>query len=133
MTYAYDLKLPAGEDWINANERAHWASKAKRTRYWRDRAAWIAKRAGIPHMERAHITVTVHKTTNRRYDPANLAPTAKAIVDGLVDAGVLDDDDKTRVIGPDMRAGEKSDVRQLVVTIEPLTAPRTGNWTGVGH
>lgn len=120
MSDAYDLTFPAGMDWINANDRLHWAQKAKRTRYWRDKAAWIAKRAGMPHMERAHVTVTIHKTTNRRFDPANLAPTAKAIVDGLVDAGVLDDDDRTRLVGPDMRAGEKRDVRQLVVTIEPL-------------
>ena len=119
----YDLTLPAGEDWINANERTHWASKARRTKYWRTKAAWLAERARVPHLDRAHVTVTVHKTTNRRYDPANLAPTAKAIVDGLVDAGVLDDDDKTRLVGPDMRAGEKRDVRQLVVTIEPLETP----------
>jgi hypothetical protein len=30
-------------------------------------------------------------------------PTAKACVDGLVDAGVLEDDNFSRVRGPDMR------------------------------
>lgn len=40
---------------------------------------------------------------NRRRDPGNWYPTAKAIVDGLVDAGILIDDDHTKVVGPDMR------------------------------
>lgn len=120
MTDIFDLTLPAGMDWINANERLHWAPKAKRTRYWRDKAAWIAKRAGIPHMERAQVTIYVHKTHRRKFDAHNYYPTGKAIVDGLVDAGVFSDDDNAHVIGPDMREGEKRDVRQLVVTIEPL-------------
>ncbi|MFK5691302.1 hypothetical protein ACI3EY_16715 [Ornithinimicrobium sp. LYQ92] len=121
----YTMTLAAGMDYLNANHRTHWAAKAKRTRYWRDRARLEARRAGIPALDRAHITVTIHKTRGGRYDPGNLAPTAKAIVDGLVDAGVLDDDDATRVIGPDMRAGEKRDVRQLVITIEALPEEKT--------
>ena len=30
-------------------------------------------------------------------------PTAKAVVDGLVDAGVLPDDDAKHLLGPDLR------------------------------
>jgi len=121
----YELTLGAGTDFLNANQRLHWAKRAHLTRYWRERGKIAATNAQIPWMSKAHVTVTVHKTTNHRFDPANLAPTAKAIVDGLVDAGVLDDDDRTRLVGPDMRAGERRDVRQLVVTITPLEQEAT--------
>ncbi len=116
----YTLTLPGGMVWINANSRAHWRRRAEWTRYWRDRACLEAKSAGIPRLDRAHVTVTVHRIDARRFDPGNLAPTAKAIVDGIVDAGVLIDDDRHHLVGPDMRAGDKRHVRQLVVTIEPL-------------
>ena len=119
------LRLDGGMDWVNANERGHWAKRAPRTRYWRNRAYVEARRAKVPPMDRAHIAVTFHKTTNRPYDPANLYPTAKAIVDGLVDAGVLPDDDKEHLVGPDMRAGGVIGNRQIVVTITPLTTEET--------
>jgi crossover junction endodeoxyribonuclease RusA len=47
------------------------------------------------------VTFPVHDA--RRRDPHNLAPTVKAIVDGLVDAGVWPDDTDTWVIVLDPR------------------------------
>ena len=108
-------------EWINANHRyGHWAQKAKLTRAWREQAETQAILHGGYFVGRVHITVTVHKTTNRAYDVANLAPTAKAIVDGLVSAGVLVDDSNAHVVGPDMRAGEKRDAACVVVTINRI-------------
>jgi len=108
-------------EWINANHRyGHWAQKAKLTKAWREQAETQAILHGGYFVGRVHITVTVHKTTNRAYDVANLAPTAKAIVDGLVSAGVLVDDSNAHVVGPDMRAGEKRDAACVVVTINRI-------------
>jgi hypothetical protein len=54
--------------------------------------------AGQPKLERADLVVTIHwPPLNRRRDRLNLAPTIKACVDGFVDAGVLPDDDDTRI------------------------------------
>ena len=39
-------------------------------------------------------------------DPANAYPAVKALIDGLVDAGVLPDDDAAHLDGPDMRLGD---------------------------
>lgn len=110
--------------WINSNERyGHWAVRAEKTRAWRLVAKIAAQNAGLPKgLERAHITCTVHKTTNRSYDAGNLSPTAKAIVDGLVsDYGLLPDDSNEHVVGPDMRPGEKRDQAGITITIKETT------------
>lgn len=91
---------------INANHRSHWARRAARTAYWRQLAAWNANLHGRlrgADYTHVHVTVTITWPERRRRDPANWAPTAKAIVDGLVDAGVVADDDAGHVTGPDMR------------------------------
>ena len=107
--------LAAPGPWITANHRMHWAVRADRTRRWREVTAWTAKRLRIPHFDRMHITCLLHFRLARRRDPANWAPTAKACVDGLVDAGVVDDDDDTHVIGPDMRIGPPGGRAESVV------------------
>ena len=106
--------------WINANSRQHWAQRAKATKQWREAAFRTTLQTHIPPLDRAHITVTIHKTRDGRWDPANLAPTAKAIVDGLIDANVLPDDSSEYLEGPDMRAGTKADHPHVVVTIREL-------------
>jgi crossover junction endodeoxyribonuclease RusA len=90
---------------ISANDRMHWAAKARRTKELRSRAFWIARAQHLQPMERAHLVVTIHWTNrSRRRDVSNLAPTIKALVDGFVqDAGLLPDDDDLHLIGPDLR------------------------------
>jgi hypothetical protein len=39
-------------------------------------------------------------------DPANFSLTAKAVVDGFVDYGLIPDDDSKHLLGPDMRRDE---------------------------
>lgn len=96
-------------DAVNANERLHYHAKAQKTKAWRSAANLAAETAGVPALDRARIVITVSFPDKRRRDVHNLYPTAKAIVDGLVDAGVLPDDDDRRLIGPDMRRGPKTD------------------------
>lgn len=103
-TYYVVVEVPAGE-WLTSNGRYHWASRARRTRKLRTRAALAARAARVPPMVRARITVYVHGRTRVRTDPANVYPAIKACVDGLVDAGVLPDDDDAHLDGPDMRLG----------------------------
>lgn len=114
------LTIPAPDQWINANDRSHRFAAARLTKAWRAAACVAAKDAGLPTFERqVHITASVHKIHGRQYDAANWAPTAKAAVDGLRDAGVLLEDSNKYVVGPDMRAGERATGRAyLVLTIE---------------
>lgn len=102
----YELAVPAnGRLWINANSRAHWRVRAKITASWRGYAELLATAAGIPPMTKGLVVCELIFADRRRRDPANWHPTAKACLDGLVDAGVFPDDDHKHVTGPDMRIG----------------------------
>lgn len=116
----YTVALPAGLPLLNANRtrRMHWATVRTMAREVRLAAKIAARAEKIPHLERAHITYVIHPhPTGRRRDPGNWAESAKAAVDGLVDAGVFDDDDSSRVTGPDPRLGDPVAGGQLVLII----------------
>lgn len=107
---------------LNSNQRLHWATKARRTRLIRDTAAWVATSLREAPMERAEITAVIHPKTAARFDPHNLQPTVKAAIDGIVDAGLLPDDDAKRVVSVAFVAGEKTATGprvDLVVTEVP--------------
>ncbi|MGW0764504.1 hypothetical protein [Streptomyces sp. NPDC002676] len=114
----FRVALPPRLLLLNSNQRLHHHRRADITRVLR-RAAWAASRA-VPHLERAHIVGVLHPEDRQRRDPANWYPSFKACVDGLVDQGVLDDDDHTRVIGPDMRIGHVVTGSRLVLHIREL-------------
>ncbi len=116
---ALELTIPAPCDWLNSNQRLHRMVSAKRTASWR-LAAFHAAHPAVAFMDPVHIVCTVHKTRAGRWDAGNLYPTAKAIVDGLVDAGVIPDDSNEWVTGPDMRAGEKRAEPCVVVRVEAI-------------
>ena len=101
---------------LNANQRTHWRVKAERTRFWRRLAA--ARFRGFPPIDgRVRIEVWISWPDQRIRDVGNWAPTAKAIVDGMVqDAKVLPDDNDRFVLGPDMRSGYGPHEVRVVLT-----------------
>lgn len=104
----YLLELPNIVGWLNSNDDAGGRLFYKRRQIikaWREAGAYRARTAALPRLERAHIVAEVCFRDRRRRDPNNFYPTAKAAVDGLVDAGVLDDDSTRYLVGPDMREG----------------------------
>lgn len=127
------VALPTGMRLINANQRQHYREKAKLAAAIRAAAqetvtedpaimtALAAAKPG-PLFQRAHILGIYRPATARRADPANWYPSFKAAVDGLVDAGLLDDDDHEHVVGPDMRLGVKTKGGQLVLVLRGLAA-----------
>jgi len=103
---SHRLEIPAPVDWISANDRMHWRPKASLTAEWRRAGALWAKSKRLPHIDvPVSITAWVHRTDRRRADAQNRYPTVKAVIDGLVDAGVLDDDSDQYVTAVTMRAG----------------------------
>ncbi|WP_328934185.1 MULTISPECIES: hypothetical protein [unclassified Streptomyces] len=125
------ITLPAGMNLLNANHRPHHRVRAAVTKELRGAAmeavsecpalmdALAAAKPG-PLFQRAHILGVYCPPTKGRRDPANLYPSFKAAVDGLVDAGLFDDDDHTRVVGPDMRLGRVVKGGQLVLVVSGL-------------
>ena len=92
--------------------------QAKLTKAWR-KAGQKAAENTMRFEGQVHITAHVIKDSKRRYDVLNLWPSLKAAIDGIVTAGVLEDDDWKHVVGPDMRHGGYGEPR-IIVTIEQL-------------
>jgi crossover junction endodeoxyribonuclease RusA len=119
---SWTLELPPGTLLINANQNIHWRDRAKLVKALRQTAWAIARRDKLPALQRAHIFYVFHPDTkgDRRRDSGNWSPSAKAAIDGMVDAGVLPDDNHTRLIGPDPRIGTPVPRSQLVLWITDL-------------
>jgi hypothetical protein len=91
------ITFPEPADRLMSNDRPHWSRRARLTRIWRQATALHAHRTlGPGRKNRAQppsfVRVTFPVTVNRRRDSDGPAPTVKAIVDGLVDAGCWPDD-----------------------------------------
>lgn len=112
--------VPAPADWISLNERTHWSPKSRKTKAWRK----AAHDAAVDHPKAYAVTVDVlaeiHKPygPNRRWDPHNLMPTIKAVIDGLVDAYVLRDDDTRCVHNVAIIDGGRREEPGITITIQ---------------
>ena len=98
--------------WMTANQRIHWAVRANRTKALREMAA-VESWKLTAFKTRALATAHIGYPRNGRADPANAAPTVKALIDGLVDGGVLEDDDHEHLLGPDYRRDASTGVQGL--------------------
>ena len=92
---------------LSANGREHWrkaAAKKAALRAWGE-AVWL--KAGRPTLTAADLVVTITWPDRRRRDAANLHPTLKALIDGMVSPrlgdGLLADDSDAYLTGPDLR------------------------------
>lgn len=113
------LTIPAPAAWLNSNQRLHRMAAAKLTATWREAARLAVPTSWAPVEGLQRVEAHIWKPRRGRYDPGNLYPTAKACLDGIVDAGLLADDDWHHVLGPDMRHGGIGPAA-LVVTIRPV-------------
>lgn len=101
-TWEATLRL-ASSDVLSLNDRRHWGATAPKRRLIRQLAAQIARVGRAPHLERARIQVEIVFPDRRRRDTHNYMATIKPLVDGLIDAGLLPDDDAEHLLGPDLR------------------------------
>ena len=83
------------KEMLNANDRPHWAQKAKITAYLRQIGRLKVSEGKYPAYTKKRpcgLVVTIYAPTKRRMDPPNFYPTVKALVDGMTDAGLWTDD-----------------------------------------
>ena len=80
--------------WTTNQERkkgSHYL-RSETTKWWREAFCEAAIDAAIPHFDMIDIEVTPVLPDKKMQDTGACYPTAKAAIDGLVDAGVIDDD-----------------------------------------
>ena len=115
----YTLELVAPCEWIRSNDRRHFHAAAALTRKWRETAAWRARQERLPKITQpVEITAVIHRADRRKADAPNSWPSVKAAIDGLVDAGVLVDDNDTCVLATTFRPGAVMERSQLTLIIQ---------------
>ena len=102
---SWTLRIPAPAKWLNANARTDRRRAAGTVATWRDAARFHAAAAKVPALGRCRIRAELHFTDNRRRDDHNYFPTVKALVDGLVDYGLVPDDSRQYLVGVEICGG----------------------------
>lgn len=126
---AWTLALPWSSPPWSLNDRFNRFEEAKLKATIRTVAHQSAKSQRIGRLERCRVCLHVLPAQSRVRDAENPAPTLKTICDGLVDAGVVDDDDTWRMVKemPVIYMPIKGQPARLWMTIEELepvaTAP----------
>ena len=116
------LTVTAPAAFIRSNDHTHWRNRHKLTAAWRDAAAWAAKAQHLPVFGNGpvHVTATIHRADRRTFDLDGGAPTIKAAIDGLRDAGCLDEDSCHVIPRLTIQYGEPWADAALVLRIEPV-------------
>lgn len=83
---------------LSMNDRRHWAQRARDVREWRNAACLLARGKRIPLCERISVGLVYAPKDARKRDAPNLLASMKPAVDGLVDAGIVVDDDDAHVV-----------------------------------
>lgn len=110
---------------VSANRRIHHHVRAEVCAYWRKlghdlvTADYGYADVGQTWHQRIALTATFRFPDRRRRDTVNLYPyVVKPLVDGMVDARLLPDDDDTHLVGPDFRRDPEHGPHRIVLTIE---------------
>lgn len=105
---------------VSLNHRMAWQQKHRITKPYRDAAHVLARAVKIPHCRRVRVYLIYTPRDARRRDPLNLIATLKLVEDGIVDAGVVDDDNPDFIESqmPLIDLPEKGKAGRLTVLVE---------------
>lgn len=96
----WTLEYPVRPDFtLNKERTVHHMKRAKIVKEWRAAFCDLAQEAMMPRLEVIEVVVTPHVLNAKyRQDVGACFPLVKAAIDGLVDAGVLIDDNAKIVV-----------------------------------
>ena len=118
-TFTIEGRMPGLNEFIKAHDKDYHKGNHTQQRET-DRAAWCAKAAHVPRFEGPVVVSIEWYEPNRRRDLDNVASAKKFILDGLVRAGVLANDDQRHVAGfTDTFHIDRERPRIVVSIIEP--------------
>lgn len=88
---------------------------------WKDFIKWFVNEQGYAnlHIEKCEISQTIYYPTNRRHDIDNGVP--KFVLDGLVDSGMIIDDDCRHVTKLVLQCGYDSEYPRTELKIKIQT------------
>lgn len=89
---SWHIVLPYLSPPLSANDRPHWAKRARIVAQIRSDVGWLLKAAKIPPQDRIAVELHYRPKDRQRRDGENLAPTLKPAIDATVDAGIVPDD-----------------------------------------
>jgi crossover junction endodeoxyribonuclease RusA len=104
---------------LNQERTKHWSWRARRVRAWRAVALDAARL--LPHPRElgpSSVSVVLPFERNARRDPSNFLPPVKALIDGLVEAGLWPDDNAAWVTIEEPTLAISPD-NQVTVRIRP--------------
>lgn len=133
MKFTYELtrctkksrSLRGGNEMISSNDRLCPHVKAELTAHLRKMSTTVAQRT-YEHPERTqfsnvrpcHMCIIICPPTKRRMDAPNWYPTIKALIDGLTDAGVFEDDNDNVITSYKFIRGPKTENKKYKIIID---------------
>lgn len=122
IEYTVTLPAPARLLTVNAERKMNHFQRAQIVRQWRTLSRIMAQACRVPHFDHIGVAVHIEQARGRLADPLAHMPVAKACIDGLVDAKVIDDD-SAQYVSPEIHAPMRG-IRDLVtLTIQPVGEP----------
>lgn len=94
-------------EYLSANDRLHWRPERNRKIALRNRAKALARSQNLVVPTPCFVVVKVGLRASGRADPDNAAPTVKSLIDGIVTAGAIADDDSAHIISTRYERGPK--------------------------
>jgi hypothetical protein len=116
---------------MNEAMRSHHMKIANMTEEWRGVFHFLALEAKVPTLD--EITVIVrHELKNKAHMPdiGACMPSAKAAIDGLIDAGVIDDDDPEHLVALTLEPPKVTGRHALVLEISEVLDPSSAGSAG---
>lgn len=107
----------------SANARMCWQERARWNREWKEQTVWEIKASKIPTRLMTRIALTIYDKAIRCTDRDNLVAAMKPVIDALVAAEVIPDDDPSRIVSINtswVLAAHKSE-QSLILDIEDRT------------
>lgn len=118
----WTLTLPYLVPPLTLNHSHHWTKTRVIRIGIRDAACWLAKAAKIPKLTAVTLELVYHPRDSIRRDADNMAATMKPAIDGLVLAGVLDDDNAKHVLSTTQRVGDRRSQPKLLLIVRGTEA-----------
>ena len=121
------MGLKHGNEMISSNDRLNFHVRAELVRHLREMADLEARQSigDLPegkylHTEEhpCHIFVFIHPPTRRGMDSPNWYPTVKALIDGLRDVQILEDDNDRIVTSMTFIPGKKTENGKYRIILE---------------